>query len=163
MLTPSPLGNHRCTYLCGNSLGPLAKRSKSLVLEELHVWGSRCVAFRGYCIAHRESFPRAVEGHFKHPYGREWMDIADTVTPLLAELVGEFTLQKYIHMRFPGSDICILRRSGERSCLYGHLDCESASHDVSLLQAHLYSLQDPLRRQSFPLGSSGCTRRFQPR
>ncbi|KIJ16813.1 kynureninase [Paxillus involutus ATCC 200175] len=68
---PETDGNHRCTYLCGNSLGPLAKRSKSLVLEELHVWGSR-----------------AVEGHFKHPYGREWMDIADTVTPLLAELVG---------------------------------------------------------------------------
>ncbi|KAG1891242.1 pyridoxal phosphate-dependent transferase [Suillus subluteus] len=31
---------------------------------------------------------RAVEGHFEHPYGREWMNIADTVTPLLAELVG---------------------------------------------------------------------------
>jgi hypothetical protein len=32
---------------------------------------------------------RAVEGHFAHPYGREWMNIADTVTPLLAELVGK--------------------------------------------------------------------------
>ena len=41
------------------------------------------------------TFHRAVEGHFKHPHGREWMDIADTVTPLLAELVGECTSQKY--------------------------------------------------------------------
>jgi kynureninase len=40
------------------------------------------------------AFTRAVEGHFKHPYSREWMDIADTVTPLLAELVGERTYQK---------------------------------------------------------------------
>ncbi|KIJ68990.1 hypothetical protein HYDPIDRAFT_172492 [Hydnomerulius pinastri MD-312] len=63
--------DRRCTYLCGNSLGPLAKRSKSLLQEELHVWGTR-----------------AVEGHFKHPHGREWMNIADTVTPLLAMVVG---------------------------------------------------------------------------
>ncbi|KAF8557252.1 kynureninase [Imleria badia] len=64
-------GDHPCAYLCGNSLGLLAKQSKALIDEELHVWGSR-----------------AVEGHFKHPHGREWMNIADTVTPLLAELVG---------------------------------------------------------------------------
>ncbi|KIK49324.1 hypothetical protein CY34DRAFT_103595 [Suillus luteus UH-Slu-Lm8-n1] len=63
--------DQRCTYLCGNSLGPLTKRSKALLQEELHVWGTR-----------------AVQGHFAHPYGREWMNIADTVTPLLAELVG---------------------------------------------------------------------------
>ncbi|KAH0827075.1 kynureninase [Lanmaoa asiatica] len=66
-----PNGDSRCAYLCGNSLGLLAKRSKALLEEELHVWGSR-----------------AVEGHFKHPYGREWRTIADTVTPLLAQLVG---------------------------------------------------------------------------
>lgn len=63
--------DQRCTYLCGNSLGPLTKRSKALLQEELDVWGTR-----------------AVQGHFAHPYGREWMNIADTVTPLLAELVG---------------------------------------------------------------------------
>ncbi|KAF9246192.1 pyridoxal phosphate-dependent transferase [Melanogaster broomeanus] len=62
---------HRSTYLCGNSLGPLPKRSKTLLQQELDVWANR-----------------AVEGHFNHPYGREWMNIADTVTPLLAELVG---------------------------------------------------------------------------
>lgn len=37
----------------------------------------------------RKKIIRAVQGHFAHPYDREWMNIADTVTPLLAELVGE--------------------------------------------------------------------------
>ncbi|CAL1704841.1 unnamed protein product [Somion occarium] len=60
-----------CTYLCGNSLGLLPKRSKQLVEEELAVWGTR-----------------AVEGHFDHPYDRPWMNIADPIHPLFAELVG---------------------------------------------------------------------------
>ena len=30
-----------------------------------------------------------VEGHFDHPHDRSWMYIADTVHPILAELVGE--------------------------------------------------------------------------
>ncbi|KAH7923501.1 kynureninase [Leucogyrophana mollusca] len=68
---PEALADQRCTYLCGNSLGPLSKRSQSLLQEELQVWATR-----------------AVEGHFSHPHGREWMNIADTVTPLFAELVG---------------------------------------------------------------------------
>ncbi|KAI6045399.1 pyridoxal phosphate-dependent transferase [Pisolithus marmoratus] len=68
---PEEIASQRCTYLCGNSLGPLAKRSKFLIQEELCVWATR-----------------AVEGHFDHPHGREWMNIADTVTPLLADLVG---------------------------------------------------------------------------
>ena len=33
-----------CTYLCGNSLGLLPRRSAELVKEELEVWGTRCVA-----------------------------------------------------------------------------------------------------------------------
>jgi kynureninase len=33
--------DQRCTYLCGNSLGPLNKRSKALLQEELHVWETR--------------------------------------------------------------------------------------------------------------------------
>ncbi|KAI9571223.1 pyridoxal phosphate-dependent transferase [Boletus coccyginus] len=66
-----PNDKHRCAYLCGNSLGLLAKRSKTLLEEELLVWGTR-----------------AVEGHFKHPHDREWANIEDTVNPLLAELVG---------------------------------------------------------------------------
>lgn len=32
--------------------------------------------------------PRAVEGHFEHPYGRNWKDITDHVNPTLAMLVG---------------------------------------------------------------------------
>lgn len=35
--------DERCTYLCGNSLGPLNKRSRDLLQEELHVWGTRYV------------------------------------------------------------------------------------------------------------------------
>ncbi|KII88612.1 hypothetical protein PLICRDRAFT_54440 [Plicaturopsis crispa FD-325 SS-3] len=65
------LADEPCTYLCGNSLGPLSRRAQALVNEELDVWGKR-----------------AVEGHFDHPHGREWMNIANHVTPLLAELVG---------------------------------------------------------------------------
>ncbi|TFK54972.1 kynureninase [Heliocybe sulcata] len=59
------------TYLCGNSLGLLPKRAAELVNEELSVWGTR-----------------AVQGHFSHPHGREWMNIADRVHPYLARLVG---------------------------------------------------------------------------
>lgn len=55
------------------------------------------------------AFPRAVEGHFKHPHGREWMNIADTVTPLLAELVGECTSRAIGHIRFSGIYIYIRR------------------------------------------------------
>ncbi|KAI0318648.1 pyridoxal phosphate-dependent transferase [Amylostereum chailletii] len=63
-----------CTYLCGNSLGLLPKRSAALVQEEFRVWGSK-----------------AVEGHFSHPHGRDWMSITDHVNPLLAELLGAKT------------------------------------------------------------------------
>jgi len=35
--------DQRCTYLCGNSLGPLNKRSKALLQDELHVCGTRYV------------------------------------------------------------------------------------------------------------------------
>ncbi|KAK0197204.1 pyridoxal phosphate-dependent transferase [Armillaria mellea] len=64
-------GNGLCTYLCGNSLGALSKKSRALVEEELEVWSKR-----------------AVVGHFSHPHQREWVDICDHVTPLLAEVVG---------------------------------------------------------------------------
>ncbi|KAI0673093.1 kynureninase [Trametes maxima] len=65
------LADTPCTYLCGNSLGLLPKRSKKLVEEELEVWATR-----------------AVEGHFDHPLGRNWMYIADTVHPHFAKIVG---------------------------------------------------------------------------
>ncbi|KAJ7685095.1 pyridoxal phosphate-dependent transferase [Mycena polygramma] len=70
--TNHPEPDSTCTYLCGNSLGPLSKRSKALVEQELKVWGT--------C---------AVTGHFStHPYGRGWVDFCDHITPLFAELVG---------------------------------------------------------------------------
>jgi kynureninase len=33
--------DEECVYLCGNSLGAMAKRSKELVMEELEVWATR--------------------------------------------------------------------------------------------------------------------------
>ncbi|THH02126.1 hypothetical protein EW145_g6790 [Phellinidium pouzarii] len=60
-----------CTYLCGNSLGALPKRSQVLVEEEIRVWATK-----------------AVEGHFNHPLGRPWIKVTDPITPLLAQLVG---------------------------------------------------------------------------
>ncbi|KAF8894549.1 pyridoxal phosphate-dependent transferase [Infundibulicybe gibba] len=60
-----------CTYLCGNSLGPLSKRSQTLIQEEVAAWGSH-----------------AVVGHFTHPYDRPWTKFCDEITPLFAELVG---------------------------------------------------------------------------
>ncbi|KAJ7489805.1 pyridoxal phosphate-dependent transferase [Mycena galericulata] len=70
--TGHPEPDSTCTYLCGNSLGPLSKRSKTLVQQELNAWGTCAVA-----------------GHFStHPYGRGWVDFCDHITPLFADLVG---------------------------------------------------------------------------
>lgn len=66
-------------------------------------------------------------------------------------------LRNVSRIRYSGIRIHILRCSGERSCLYGDVDCESASHDVIILQAYPSSLQDSLRRQSLSLGSSVCS------
>lgn len=35
------LENATCTYLCGNSLGVMPKRSAEFVKEELLIWGTR--------------------------------------------------------------------------------------------------------------------------
>ncbi|KDN44717.1 kynureninase [Tilletiaria anomala UBC 951] len=58
-------------YLCGNSLGPLPKRSKQLLYEEIDVWGSR-----------------GVLGHFDHPLGRPWAKQEEKVKTLMSDLVG---------------------------------------------------------------------------
>ncbi|KAJ4488102.1 pyridoxal phosphate-dependent transferase [Lentinula aciculospora] len=60
-----------CTYLCGNSLGLMSKRSKELVEEEMSVWATR-----------------GVIGHFDHPHKRGWVGLADHARPYLAEIVG---------------------------------------------------------------------------
>ncbi|KZT11241.1 kynureninase [Laetiporus sulphureus 93-53] len=65
-----------CTYLCGNSLGVLPRRARQLVEEELDVWATR-----------------GVEGHFDHPYDRDWVHIADGAIPAFAELVGAKELE----------------------------------------------------------------------
>ncbi|KZT31819.1 kynureninase [Sistotremastrum suecicum HHB10207 ss-3] len=62
-----------CTYLCGNSLGPLPKRSRELVLNELDRWASL-----------------AVEGHFT-PKGHGWVEQMDDLNPIMAELIGAKT------------------------------------------------------------------------
>ncbi|KAJ3889928.1 pyridoxal phosphate-dependent transferase [Lentinula edodes] len=76
--TNSEVGAHRllnvdkpCTYLCGNSLGLMSKRSRELVEEELSVWATR-----------------GVIGHFDHPQKRDWVGLADHARPYLAEIVG---------------------------------------------------------------------------
>ncbi|KAF5357856.1 hypothetical protein D9756_001651 [Leucocoprinus leucothites] len=61
----------QCTYLCGNSLGLMSKRSQTLVQEELDIWGTR-----------------GVVGHFNHPLNRPWVEYTHKLTPLMAEVVG---------------------------------------------------------------------------
>ncbi|ODQ53013.1 kynureninase [Saitoella complicata NRRL Y-17804] len=63
--------NEECIYFCGNSLGLQPKRTESLLLEELAVWKQR-----------------GVQGHFRHPLGREWVAIDETVTTQMATVVG---------------------------------------------------------------------------
>ncbi|CAH7690608.1 pyridoxal phosphate-dependent transferase, partial [Phakopsora pachyrhizi] len=54
-----------------NSLGLQNKKTAELILEELNLWAER-----------------AVNGHFDHPYGRNWKYICDLVNPTLAYLVA---------------------------------------------------------------------------
>ncbi|CAH7672278.1 kynureninase [Phakopsora pachyrhizi] len=54
-----------------NSLGLQNKKTAELILEEFNVWAER-----------------AVNGHFNHPYGRNWKYICDLVNPTLAYLVA---------------------------------------------------------------------------
>ncbi|BFZ55483.1 Kynureninase (L-kynurenine hydrolase) [Savitreella phatthalungensis] len=58
-------------YVCGNSLGLLPKRSRTYIAQELDVWSTRGVA-----------------GHFAHPHGRPWKDVAETVVGSVCGLVG---------------------------------------------------------------------------
>ncbi|GAA5868328.1 hypothetical protein JCM1840_005639 [Sporobolomyces johnsonii] len=60
-----------CVYLAGNSLGLMPKRTPELLSEELNVWAAS-----------------GVLGHNYHAYNRSWIKIDETVTPVLAEMVG---------------------------------------------------------------------------
>ncbi|KAG8996912.1 Kynureninase (L-kynurenine hydrolase) [Tulasnella sp. JGI-2019a] len=65
------LQDEPCTYFVGNSLGPLPKRSRELLNEEINVWATS-----------------GVNGHFSHPHGRNWMTISSQATTLMTEIVG---------------------------------------------------------------------------
>jgi len=58
-------------YLCGNSLGPLPKKSKQYVEEELSAWQQK-----------------AVLGHWDHPFGRPWTKCEERVSNYMADIVG---------------------------------------------------------------------------
>lgn len=60
-----------CLYLCGNSLGPMARRSKLYVEQELSAWGRK-----------------GVLGHFDHPYARPWVRCEERVSVLMSDIVG---------------------------------------------------------------------------
>ncbi|KAJ9108770.1 hypothetical protein QFC21_000090 [Naganishia friedmannii] len=64
-------GDGEVVYLCGNSLGLLPKKARTLMMQEIDVWSKR-----------------AVYGHFAHPHDRPWKNIDDTVLPGLAKVVG---------------------------------------------------------------------------
>lgn len=70
---PVPSEGETSLYLCGNSLGPLAKRSQQVVLEEVNAWGTH-----------------GVLGHFNHPFGpdRQWTRMDDKVNWLMSDIVG---------------------------------------------------------------------------
>ena len=81
------------------------------------------------------------------------MSIDSTVTPLLAELVGENrsalnAMFRLVTVFFRAID----RREDRRSSVHGYTDRESASHDGLILQTDLGAVQDPLRGQGFPFG-----------
>jgi kynureninase len=58
-------------YLCGNSLGLQPKRTRTLLNEELSIWGTR-----------------GVNGHFNHPNSLPWISAAEVVSTSLARVVG---------------------------------------------------------------------------
>ena len=68
---PSIVPGKEVVYLCGNSLGLLPKQTKTLLNEELDVWGAK-----------------GVYGHFEHPYNRPWVDIDAHVIHESARIVG---------------------------------------------------------------------------
>lgn len=84
---------------------------------------------------------RGVEGHWSHPHGRNWKDIANCVHPDLAELVG---LWMVLSALFLEPHIYISRGSRLRSRMYGYVDRQSTFNDVGILQAKQNTLQDPL-------------------
>ncbi|KAK9459210.1 pyridoxal phosphate-dependent transferase [Lipomyces oligophaga] len=69
---PKCLNPHSSSiYFAGNSLGLQPRRTRELLFEELDVWAKV-----------------GVNGHFRHPHGRPWMTIDETVKGKMATVVG---------------------------------------------------------------------------
>ncbi|GAA6013965.1 hypothetical protein JCM11491_003471 [Sporobolomyces phaffii] len=68
---PKANGEDAAIYLAGNSLGLMPKSTPQLIQQELSVWAAT-----------------GVIGHVEHAHGRPWVKIDETVTPILAEIVG---------------------------------------------------------------------------
>ncbi|EPS38791.1 hypothetical protein H072_7448 [Dactylellina haptotyla CBS 200.50] len=68
---PIDVESYKAIYLCGNSLGLQPKSTQALLLDELKVWADR-----------------GVYGHHEHPKSRPWIDIDQTVTKEMANIVG---------------------------------------------------------------------------
>ncbi|KAJ2739361.1 Kynureninase (L-kynurenine hydrolase), partial [Coemansia sp. BCRC 34301] len=60
-----------CTYLCGNSLGLLPKRSRRILNEEINEWASK-----------------GVVGHHHHSRGRPWINYRKQIVEKMAPMVG---------------------------------------------------------------------------
>ncbi|CEH12839.1 kynureninase [Ceraceosorus bombacis] len=58
-------------YLCGNSLGPMTKRTELYVQQELDAWGQK-----------------AVLGHWDHPHGRPWTRCEERIGRIMSDMVG---------------------------------------------------------------------------
>ncbi|KAK7206777.1 kynureninase 1 (L-kynurenine hydrolase 1)(Biosynthesis of nicotinic acid protein 5-1) [Myxozyma melibiosi] len=64
----------KSVYLAGNSLGLQPVRTYELLKEELDVWAKD-----------------GVNGHFRHSHNRPWLSIDETVTTIMANVVGAKT------------------------------------------------------------------------
>ncbi|CAO1631245.1 unnamed protein product [Sympodiomycopsis kandeliae] len=70
---PLPSSSAASLYLCGNSLGPLPKLTRKLLMEEVDAWGTHSVL-----------------GHFNHPHGKErqWTKMEERVNAIMSDIVG---------------------------------------------------------------------------
>jgi kynureninase len=97
---------------------------------------------------------RAVEGHFSHPHGRAWMNIADHITPLYASLVGGLPITVIDLDRVHRSKHHHGRLAGEGGCLHGYANRESPLDVGDLLQSYPGAIQNSLRSGRVPFRSS---------
>ncbi|CAO1636636.1 unnamed protein product [Parajaminaea phylloscopi] len=70
---PEPSSSEPALYLCGNSLGPMPKRTRQYIVEDLDAWGTH-----------------GVLGHFNHPKGptRQWTKMEEVPSRIASDIVG---------------------------------------------------------------------------